>query len=128
MCSGRSTGIGSGEDPSAGLPRSLAQTVGRAWINPPLNDFLAGVEAGGWKLTRDRRSGVERLYHLNTDPGEMEDLAAANPDKAGEMKQRLDAWLETQAPLNPEDGDARDAGEDVARREIEALKALGYMQ
>jgi arylsulfatase A-like enzyme len=104
------------------------ETRHRAWVNPPLNDFLAGVEAGGWKLTRDRRSGVERLYHLNTDPGEMEDLAAANPDKAGEMKQRLDAWLETQAPLNPEDGDARDAGEDVARREIEALKALGYMQ
>jgi arylsulfatase A-like enzyme len=104
------------------------ETRHRAWVNPPLNDFLAGVEAGGWKLTRDRRSGVERLYHLNKDPGEMEDLAAANPDKAGEMKQRLDAWLETQAPLNPGDGDTRDAGEDLARREIEALKALGYMQ
>ncbi len=117
---------GVGTVPEAGA--SHFETRYRAWVEPPLNDFLAGVEADGWKLVRNRLSGVVRLYHLDTDPGETTDLSTTRSEKTGEMMRQLDAWLAGQQPLDPGEDEAPHAGQEVMRREIEALKALGYMQ
>ena len=100
----------------------------RPWIEPPLNDYLVGVESDGWKLIRDRRSSVVWLYNLDTDPGETEDLSAIHVGKAREMRRQLRAWMSGQRPLEPGAGDAPRSGGEVAQREVEALKALGYMQ
>jgi len=101
----------------------------RDWVDPPLDDFLAGVEQGGWKLTWDRRREKARLYDLAGDPGETTDLAPRNPEVARALEGRLREWL--RAREHASDGEAEsaaDSGQGVEQREIEALKALGYMQ
>ncbi len=104
------------------------ETRDRHWVKPPLDDFLAGVESDGWKLVHDRRDGVERLFHLDVDPGETEDLSAMHAEKNSGMSRLLQAWLAGQQPLEPAEEEAASTGRAVAERETEALKALGYMQ
>jgi arylsulfatase A-like enzyme len=104
------------------------ETRDRHWVKPPLDDFLAGVESDGWKLVHDRRDGVVRLFHLDVDPGETEDLSAIHAEKTSRMSRLLQAWLAGQQPLEPAEEEAASTGRAVAERETEALKALGYMQ
>lgn len=56
----------------------------------------SAVREGNWKLLRggDR----EYLYDLSTDPGEKHDLAAAHPEKATVLREKLTAWC---AELDP---------------------------
>jgi len=104
------------------------ETRDRPWVGPPLNGNLIGVESDGWKLIRDRMSLEERLFHLRSDPGETSDLMALHPEKALAMRRRLERWIDGHQPLEPgADGGRRSSGE-VAEREVEALKALGYIQ
>lgn len=104
------------------------ETRDRPWVGPPLNGNLVGVESDGWKLIRDRANLEERLYHLRSDPGETSDLIALHPEKAAEMRRRLERWIDGHQPLEPGAGGGRRSSGEVAEREVEALKALGYMQ
>ena len=69
----------------------------------------AAVRMGDWKLllnaseidaeeaaADDDAKGVE-LYHLADDPGESKNLAAAQPEKAKELRARLDVFLKDAA-------------------------------
>jgi arylsulfatase A-like enzyme len=52
-----------------------------------------GVRSGDWKLLQTGKAGAApALYNLKSDIGETEDKAAANPDKARELKGLFDAW------------------------------------
>jgi arylsulfatase A-like enzyme len=68
--------------------------------SPQLGRPSAAIRRGDDKLIlffEDRR--VE-LYDLKHDVGETKDLSASQPEKAADLKQRLEAWLlETQAQL-----------------------------
>lgn len=63
----------------------------------------AALRAGPWKLVRPRTSGKPapwELYQLNDDPSEAHNLAAANPEKVGELQARWQALDEQMvAPL-----------------------------
>lgn len=84
---------------------------------------------GTYKLVRDYGSegrGAEfrdRLYDLSSDPGEFEDLAQVEPDRAAALGVRLAAWRAAT--------DARAAGKEVSLDVSEAteqqLKDLGYL-
>lgn len=50
-----------------------------------------GVLAGGWKLQIAARPPRDWLFDLGADPTEQHDLAAARPDKVGELQALLDA-------------------------------------
>jgi arylsulfatase len=74
-----------------------------AFSNRPIErDFLAwehegnrAVRVGDWKIVSQREEGdAWHLYNLKSDPVELNDLAAAMPDRVNEMAARWDAWAE----------------------------------
>ena len=78
-----------------------------------------GVRDGRWKLIEGPEEGTLELYDLLTDPQELRNLAASEPDRVEALRGRLEAFRAEHerdgggaAPISPEDR---------AR-----LKALGY--
>ncbi|MDH4197295.1 MAG: sulfatase-like hydrolase/transferase [Candidatus Aminicenantes bacterium] len=78
----------------------------------------------GWKLVLHPESGREELYDLRADPGEQTNLAAARPEVLAGLKARLTEWTERMAGEKTQ----REEGRKVSRRELEALKSLGYIR
>ncbi|MBN2449891.1 MAG: sulfatase [Lentisphaeria bacterium] len=72
----------------------------------------AMMRSGPWKLIHYYEDGRDELYDLTADPGEQHNLAAADPGRIADMRQRLDAWLaETGARIpipDPEHDAARE--------------------
>jgi arylsulfatase A-like enzyme len=70
------------------------------------------VRAGDWRLVEFYEDGRLELYDLKADPGEKENLAAAKPEKAAELRRRLDDWrksVKAQMPTpNPDHDPAKD--------------------
>jgi arylsulfatase A-like enzyme len=61
---------------------------GNNWRTTP----VGVVHSGHWKLMEFYEDHRLELYHLKDDPGERRNLAAEQPDKAGELQVRLAAW------------------------------------
>jgi hypothetical protein len=83
---------------------------------------LRAVVAGPLKLISSSRGEVE-LFDLAADPGELENLAAAEPERAAALGERLAAIVRARPPLY--DPDAR---ADLSPETEEALRALGYLE
>ncbi|NOX54433.1 MAG: sulfatase [Planctomycetes bacterium] len=79
------------EDPSARLPRDAL-----FWHYPHyyygMNTPVSSIRQGRWKLLEHLEDGRLELYDLARDIGETNNLAAAMPEKAERLRQRLDAW------------------------------------
>lgn len=52
------------------------------------------IRSGDWKLIYYHEDVRQELYNLKEDIGERKDLAAEYPDKASELRKRLNQWLE----------------------------------
>lgn len=52
----------------------------------------SAVRVGRWKLYLEPKNGIARLYDLEQDPSEKNDLSAAEPRVFEEMKARYAAW------------------------------------
>jgi arylsulfatase A-like enzyme len=50
------------------------------------------VRDGDWKLIEHYEDGRVELYDLHADPGERQDLAAREPERAVELRRRLAEW------------------------------------
>jgi len=50
------------------------------------------LREGNWKLIENYEDGSLELYDLAADPGERHDLAAEQPERARDMRAKLDAW------------------------------------
>src|SRR5439155_6186 len=50
------------------------------------------IRSGDWKLIEFFETGKAELYNLRDDLGEKNDLAAAKPEKAKELRDQLAAW------------------------------------
>ena len=64
------------------------------------------IRDGDWKLHEYFEDGGLELYDLKNDPGERNNLAKKKPEKAEELKKKLDAWrkemkAEVPTKLNP---------------------------
>ncbi|HEX8912682.1 MAG TPA: sulfatase [Humisphaera sp.] len=55
----------------------------------------AAVRQGDWKLIHFFEDGRLELFDLKNDPGEAKNLAAAEPERARAMDEKLTAWLKT---------------------------------
>jgi arylsulfatase A-like enzyme len=50
------------------------------------------VRDGNWKLIEWYEDGHRELYNLRDDPGEVHDVAAANPDRVRNLTAQLGTW------------------------------------
>jgi|694.fasta_scaffold02165_30 arylsulfatase A-like enzyme len=58
------------------------------------------IQAGDWKLMEFLEDGRLELYDLKNDIGESQNLAVALPEKAKQLKDRLDRWRQqVKAPM-----------------------------
>jgi arylsulfatase A-like enzyme len=77
-------------DPSAKLDRDAL-----FWHYPhyyPTTSPVSAIRQGDWKLLEYLEDNRVELYNLKTDIGEQNDLAGHKPDKAQEMRKRLNTW------------------------------------
>ena len=74
-----------------------------------------------WKLTV--YPGLERdyleLYDLDRDPGETSNLAERHPERAQQLRAKLDAWLS--------DASAVSTPAELSDEELDKLRSLGYV-
>ncbi len=68
----------------------------------------------------DLHSGQRELYDRRSDPREQRDLAADRPDVVGRLQSALDRFAESER--------RGEAIEPLAPEDVEALKALGYLE
>lgn len=62
----------------------------------------SAVLSGRWKLVRSYEERVDRLYDLELDPGETQDVAAQNPDVVHRLAADLTGWIDEVGGLVPE--------------------------
>ena len=76
----------------------------------------------GWKLIRWVSSDREALYHLDADPGELNDLAATHPERVTVLSRLLDAYHEAAIDT------AEAQGAELDPSIKEQLQGLGYLE
>ncbi|MBI5381789.1 MAG: sulfatase [Opitutae bacterium] len=54
---------------------------------------VSAIRVGDWKLVHRYEDSRDELYRLSADPAEERDLAASEPERARELRARLDAEL-----------------------------------
>jgi arylsulfatase len=99
-----------------GKPAVLSRTV---WDRPRY-----ALRDERYKFFYDTRTGEERLYDLETDPGETRDVGPAEPIRAAYYRQALHAWTLQLARRGP----AGSEQAELSREQCENLKSLGYIQ
>ncbi len=91
-------------DPGASLQREAIYqhfpgylgAGGGTWRTTP----VALIEVGDWKLMEFMEDKRAELYNLKADIGEQHNLAAANPEKAKELLDKLHSWQQAiKAPM-----------------------------
>jgi len=63
---------------------------------------LVSLVKGKWKLIQDRVSGQVMLFDLEADPGERNDLSAADPNRVSELERSLVNYLERRGGVGGE--------------------------
>ncbi|MCL4216389.1 MAG: sulfatase [Candidatus Hydrogenedentes bacterium] len=86
---------------------------------------LQAMVLGDYKLIRALKTGAIELYDLENDPGERENLAASDPDRARELLAVMEAWTASW----PSDFSRQQTGEPAELDPAiqKELEALGYV-
>jgi choline-sulfatase len=94
---------------------------GERYLDPGIHPIgpMFALRAGRFKYIEGPEQKVRELFDLERDPGETKNIAAENPEKAGEMSRALTQWREKyergyKAPAIP-------------KGEAERLRGLGYV-
>jgi arylsulfatase A-like enzyme len=64
----------------------------RTYFYAANDDYLLGVREGDWKYVYNATRGRDELFHLPTDPDELKNRAAEEPDRCQGLRRRLAAW------------------------------------
>jgi arylsulfatase A-like enzyme len=99
-----------------GKPAVLSRTV---WDRPRY-----ALRDERYKFFYDTRTGEERLFDLEQDPGETRDVGPAEPLRAAYYRQALHAWTLQLARRGPAGGETAE----LSPEQCENLKSLGYIQ
>lgn len=73
------------------------------------------IRAGDWKLIEFYEDGKTELYNLKEDQSEKNDLSASQPEKAAELRARLEAWRESVGAQMPTPNPAYEPGKDKGK-------------
>lgn len=86
----------------------LLKNKGQGTINRPTKDMVfhrynksyphSAMIAGDLKVIKFWKSNKTELYNLSEDPGEVNDLASSDPDKAHELTDQLQKYLDAVNP------------------------------
>jgi arylsulfatase A-like enzyme len=68
----------------------------------PTTTPVSAVRAGDWKLLEYFEDNHVELYCVRDDPGERNDLAAAQPERAAQLRSRLHSWRQEVGAQLPE--------------------------
>jgi len=74
------------------------------------------VREGDFRLVEFYEDGRVELYNLKDDIGETKDLAAAMPDKAAALRQKLEAWRTRVGAQMPSPNPDHDSAKDRSRK------------
>ncbi len=119
-----------------GLPDAVGRSLAEVWQNtdapsrpayfesywPQLQQGwspLRGLVHGRWKIIEAPGAGTTELYDVLADPGELDDLAAREPDRLAEMQRRL-------AELRERSPETLSTARRVTPEDLQALQRLGY--
>lgn len=86
------------------------------------------VRQGRYKYIYTPRSGADELFDLEADPGERVNRVGELPDIAGRLRESLLAHLARQEELARALSRASTAEAEVDEKQLEELRALGYIQ
>lgn len=100
--------------------------VFRVWgeeYHPP----MLAIRDGQWKLFAQHDGSAAQLYNIPADPGEEQNVAAANPQVVKELTAKLLAWQQSLPPSKAREkaaatGQAIDGGRAPAKPDPEAQK------
>ena len=96
----------------------------RTDAQPEQTERKRALILGEYKLILSEPQDRVELYHLQTDPRELVDLAATQPERVREMRTRLDA----QAAASNPPSQAAPRRYEPSREEADQLEALGYVE
>jgi arylsulfatase A-like enzyme len=80
------------------------------------------LRAGDWKYIQFYSDGRQELYNLKDDIGETKNLTKSMPEKAAEMKARLDAVLKEHGATIPPPGQPVGRGRSRTKKENKAKR------
>jgi arylsulfatase A-like enzyme len=123
-----------GAAPPAAIQGASLLPVADGTAPPPFIAFGEGPGRGGQRFValagyRAVATGPDaalELFHTEADPLELEDVAAAEPDKAAKLAADLEAWAKmiAAASLDPELRTDAELDDETLKQ----LKSLGYIQ
>ncbi len=86
------------------------------------------VRENGWKYIWCS-DGAHELYHLAEDRGEQHNVIDGRPQRAADLRRKLDAWQATLDPFIAQEVGASDPLNARPRQDtLEQLRSLGYVQ
>jgi hypothetical protein len=84
---------------------------------------MVALEQDGWRFY-DSESSADRLFDLNRDAGELEDVAASEEERAQAMRELVRSILS----LHPSDGSTSGKPDPTDRDDFEeGLQQMGYL-
>jgi arylsulfatase A-like enzyme len=109
------------EEPRVTAMRMNVKKFYRPW-KEQRGDVNVVVRHRSWKSIYNADLDSVELYDLGVDPLEQRNLAASEPERAAEMKERARAWLRACSPAAGPTGPAVE----LTPEEAERLRVLGY--
>ena len=83
------------KNPNAKLKREYLYFHYPHYYHAPPTTPVSAIRAGDWKLLRFYEDQHLELYNIREDISEKVDLAKQMPEKARELRDRLDSWLKS---------------------------------
>lgn len=88
---------------------------------------MDSVIQGNEKFIEDHVTGRERLFNLESDPGEHNSLLESHPSETGAGRAALDALTEHGNALRESFGGDATLEHDISDQDKEALRSIGYL-
>jgi arylsulfatase A-like enzyme len=87
-------------------------------LRPVFEGEVVGVRTARWKLIVGQH-GLQKLFDLQNDPGELEDVSAEHPEVLDDLRRRIKNWLAAH-PV------AEGGPEEIDEELEKTLRSLGY--